>query len=501
MFRLLNIIRLQNDNINFQHQTDSLLQAASEQNRDLLPSRAEKPSKSEVARVPVPVLFCFQACLTAETTAMKPSTFVSVISNLAACTLVSLGFAFLQGSLVANDKEPVAKSWRDRVCDLAILADGTVLTGIAVNESPARIALRTERLKTAAPEFFTTEIEPSLAKQQASQNQKLIDILQERIDQLLRDTPGDRQQIGLLEETVERLDPKQAHMPPWIIVEFEPKRLKRLETLAANRRELATLALLNEINDFEDLHWKAVTARLQAIPPAQLRHPVASQQTIPPEVMAERVLAAIDVRLNKASRLIRTGNEFVLEDAKPDLAALMSSLLGSSLNSTLQELLNETGGAGANPAPGKSPDPSAVLPEAAIRLAEKNGHSTAVVSSFEFDVEHGAASVTRQLYRKSKTGEWKLVTVAASSASTGDITQEQVKQIEDDPQIKEISGLLSNFSSDESALKSALQMGAVVQSALSRADAAFQQSLQETLTASSAARNDPPTILLKATAQ
>ena len=48
---------------------------------------------------------------------------------------MSLSIAGLQCLVYAQDKEPSTKSYRDRVCDFAILADGTRLTGIAVNES------------------------------------------------------------------------------------------------------------------------------------------------------------------------------------------------------------------------------------------------------------------------------------------------------------------------------------------------------------------------------
>ena len=410
---------------------------------------------------------------------------------------LALGIGVMPVSVGAQVKELTAKSYRDRVCDFAVLADGTQLTGIAISESPLRIVLRTERLKADAADLFTNEIQPALANQLGKQNEKLTSILQLRADQLRIDAPDDLQQIGFLEEVIERLSPDDDHqVPPWIIVEIEPQRLKRLETLAPNRRELATLALLNEIDDFEELHWKTVAARLQAIPESQLKRPASSQQTVPPEARAERILAAVDVRLNKATRLIRTGNEFVAEDAKPDMATLLSSLLGDSLNNTFQELLNETGGAAANPS-SVTHHNDAKLPTAAIQLAEKNDHATVVVSSFEFDIANGAASVTRQLFRNSKPGGWNLVSTTTGSATTNDVTPEQVQKIEDDPQVKQISGLLSQLSPDSSALKTAFQMGAVVQSAVSKADAAFQSTLQDILTARLSVNESPPTVLLK----
>lgn len=410
---------------------------------------------------------------------------------------VALSILMLPASVHAQVKELKAKSYRDRVCDFVILVDGTRLTGIAISESPARIVLRTERLKADALELFTGEIQPALANQLGEQNQKLTGILRLRMNQLRIDAPDDLQQIGLLEEIIERLSPDDDQaVPAWIIVEIEPKRLKRLQTLAPNRRELATLALLNKIDDFEELHWQTVTSRLQAIPEAQLQRPAAPEHAVPPGVMAERILAAIDVRLNKATRLIRTGSEFVEEDAKPDMAALLTSLLGDSLNSTLQDLLNETGGAAANPSDVKKPS-NEPLPAAAIRIAEKNNHSSVVVSAFEFDIANGAASVTRQLFRNSKPGGWIPVVTSTGSSTTNDVTQEQVQKIEDDPQVKQISGLLSQLSPDPNALKTALQMGAVVQSALSKADAAFQNTLEEILTARMAVHETPPTVVLK----
>lgn len=197
---------------------------------------------------------------------------------------LALGLGMFPVSVGAQVKELTAKSYRDRVCDLAILADGTQLTGIAISESPVRIVLRTARLKTLAADLFTNEVQPALKNQHGSQNQQLTSILQLRMDKLRLDVPADLQQIGLLEEVIERLNPDDDQQePPWIIVEIEPMRLKRFETLPPNRRELATLALLNEIDNFEELHWKTVAARLQAIPETQLKRLASPQQTATPE--------------------------------------------------------------------------------------------------------------------------------------------------------------------------------------------------------------------------
>lgn len=418
---------------------------------------------------------------------------------ISASCLFSL--TIISNSVPAADKEPAARSFRDCVCDQAVLSDGTRLSGIVINDPPPRIVVRTEHLRSKSPQLFEKEIQPALTEQDQNNRLQLVRILQTRIDELILADPNDRQQIGLLEETIERLQPQQTALPPWLIIELESHRLKRFETLAANRREIAAFALMNEVPNFEELHWKVVQARLQAIPAGQLKHPTANQTPIPPEVIAERIFAAIDVRLNNVSKLIKTGDSFLNENSKPDMAIVLSSLMGNSLNNTLQELLNETGDATGGSSTQNAQQSTAALTAAAIRMVEKDGHSSVIISSFEFSIENGNAAVTKQLFRKSTTGNWTLITSATQNSSLNDTTAEQVKQIEEDPQIKEIAGLLSQLSPDSGSLTTAFGMGAVVQSALSRADIAFQQSLQETLTDPSANSGSPITVILKTAAK
>jgi hypothetical protein len=392
-----------------------------------------------------------------------------------------------------NHRAPEAKSYRDRVCDFAILSEGKRVTGIAINSSPARIVIRTDRLKAEAPELFTNEILPLVADKDRYRNQELINILQPHAEQLKSSTPVDLQQAGLMDEIIERLETRGEHVPPWIVLEIAPKRLKRLETLPANRREFAKLALLNQINDFENLHWKTVAARLQAIPEAQLKRPVATPpQPTPPKILAERILAAIDVRLNRCTRLIQTGEHFVNEHDKPDLATLLTMHLGNSLTSTIQELLNESGGSTS----GKNVE-IVKLPEAAIQIAQENGNTTVVVSSFTFDTQRGTATVMKQLFKESTPRQWTHIDSTITSSTTNDVTPEQIRKINEDPQVTEISELLRRLSPDPSALKTAIQMGAVVQNALSKGDAAFQASLQKIIAAGEADES-PPTVVLKA---
>ena len=77
------------------------------------------------------------------------------------------------------------------------------------------------------------------------------------------------------------------------------------------------------------------------------------------------------------------------------------------------------------------------------------------------------------------------------------MTQEQVQKIEDDPQIKQISGLLSQLGPGGDSLKTALQMGAVVQSASAKADTAFQSAIQDLITTRAINDETPPTVVLK----
>jgi hypothetical protein len=384
-----------------------------------------------------------------------------------------------------------AKSFRDRVVDKATLVDGTQLWGMAISEKPAKLLMRTSWLKGNNAEFYDAGILPELKKDSQPKTSKLADSLQKEIEQLQRKNLNDDQQrIGLLTEIRDRLIPDDTTDPDFIIIEFPKSQLRKLETQPAARRELCRLAMLGHVPDLEELHWKSVAELLPANPgnPPQVAH---SAQPEPPDQDRDRILAAVDVRLNAATRLIQSGDTFQDESAQLDLAALVNSMLGGNVQSLLNELLNDGPRAAPRTAVGNT------LPEQAIRIAESQERNTVVLSGFEFNLAAGSATVTRRLFRKSDQGRWNLVLATSGTSTASDLKAGQVEAIESDPQIREISGLVQGLGLGNEQFSNALRMGAVVRNAMSLAEKSFEDGVQSFITTRGLSQPIPtPTIRL-----
>lgn len=394
-----------------------------------------------------------------------------------------------------DDKRPVAsdraRSFRDRVTDRISLKDGTHLFGMAVSEKPAKLVVRTVWLEQQLPDFFNEKIKPALAENKDDTKSPLATALQAEIDKLDDTNPDEHRRASLLNEVRKRLVPDAGELPPFIFVEVGKPQLRSLETQKEQRRELCRLAILNDLRDYEDAHWKTVTEQLQSIPEQQRRTALNEQQSNTDEQL-QQVLAAVDHQLGTVTRLVQSGGEVFEEGKQLDFGALMSSMMGGNVQSLLNELLNEGGKAQQNVAA------NAEFPAAAKALAEKNQHDTVSISSFDFNLEQGTATVNKRLFRKAKDGSWKLMMSASGQSSSADLKPGQADEIANDPQIKEIAGIANGLGIGGNQLETALSMGAVVRNAMNQAENNFVSAVQSVMTTKGLAQGSSmPTVSLE----
>jgi hypothetical protein len=283
--------------------------------------------------------------------------------------------------------------------------------------------------------------------------------------------------------------PDETAEPVFFILELPKSRVTNVESQTEARRELCRLALLNNIQDIEETHWKSIAEQLQAIPEAE-RKLTPPQATNDDQKNLELILAAVDVRMNAASRLIQTGSTVIDESAEPDLSLLLNSMLGGNVQSLLGELLNE-----GQPRQPDAP-PNDTLPDAARRAADMKKHSTVVLSGFDFDLATGSATVTRRLFRKGENGQWRLLLSSRETSTTADVKPGQVEAIENDPQVKEIAGLVEGLGLGGGQFSNALQMGAVVQNALGEANQNFEETIQDIITVRNLTRAQAPPVIV-----
>jgi hypothetical protein len=418
-----------------------------------------------------------------------------VRTSIGETVLSRLFLLMLTASLSAETQAQMAplkaRSFRDRVVDRISLNDKTQVWGMLLNKKPTRVLVSTSWIRTNCAEFFEKNASLQIKKTQTTPYASLADALQKEIELAKTKQPEDSQRIGLLKEILARLTPEDIEEPKFFILELPKSRVTKVESQTEARRELCRLALLNSIQDIEETHWKSIAEQLQAIPEAE-RKLTPPQATNDDQKNLELILAAVDVRMNAASRLIQTGSTVIDESTKPDLSLLLNSMLGENVQSLLGELLNE-----GQPRQPVAP-PNDTLPDAARRAADTRKHLTVVLSGFDFDIAAGSATVTRRLFHKDKNGQWKLLLASRETSTAADVKPGQVEAIENDPQVKEIAGLVEGLGLGGGQFSNALQMGAVVQNALGDTNQKFESTIQDIITVRTLIRaQEPPVIVLQ----
>jgi hypothetical protein len=190
------------------------------------------------------------------------------------------------------------------------------------------------------------------------------------------------------------------------------------------------------------------------------------------EHLRDQILAAVDVRLNTVTRLIQSGPVFLDEQQRPDPAALIQMALNQNLEGTLQELLNEVGGAPSSTA--SSTQPSL---DKAFQLAERRSHRTLIISNLQMQPSAGQATVSQSLYFRDADQQWKLLFEVIGKGSAANVDPAQIQPLENDPQIQQIVTVMQGLGIN------AFRMGAVVQAAQNSAATALASRIQDLLTA------------------
>jgi hypothetical protein len=102
------------------------------------------------------------------------------------------------------------------------------------------------------------------------------------------------------------------------------------------------------------------------------------------------------------------------------------------------------------------------------------------------------------LFRKGDNDQWRLLLSSRETSTTADVKPGQVETIENDPQVKEIAGLVEGLGLGGGQFSNALQMGAVVQNALGEANQNFDETIQDIITVRTLIRaQEPPVIVLQ----
>ncbi|MCA9059436.1 MAG: hypothetical protein KDA85_13100 [Planctomycetaceae bacterium] len=372
---------------------------------------------------------------------------------------------------------------RQRAVDQIILKDDTRLFGGAVDPSMGTLLIRSAWVQETLPEFWTSTIEPQLNNANDDRTKQLSGRLQTELEQYQQSADPDPARVGLLRDLIARLEADAETVPPVMVLKIPAAMIHRESRQPASARAIGVLGVLNEVENVEILSRDDVAAALRQIPPAQQRLP---PQLPLPQFDVDRamgqMLAAADFKQDACSRFVSMGNRFLPENGEANIQELLAEMMTQNLQSQLNELLNgdlppaqRTSAQQSQSSLYPSPD------EATRRAATAAGHNTVVISSMTLNSTAGTCTASRGLHHRMPDGEWRLVHGVTGTGSTATVTPDQLTAIQNDPQIKELQGLIGGLGLGGGELDTALRMGAAVQNAIGSADDGLFQWCDQTI--------------------
>ena len=387
---------------------------------------------------------------------------------------------------------------RQTTVDLVLLNDGTRLRGAVVSDNRGQdlqMLLRGQWLGQHAPEVLRAIVPPTT---DSKDGDSVASMLKSFVDELKAQPNPDVQRIGYLEERLIDLeDPPSLQtndVPDLVVVSIPAKLVRRKFLQNSSQQNLAGLAILNGIENVEELSKADVTSQLQAIPANRLVRQIPgyndSRDVDPTSVdksrTAQRELQKVLVRadrvLGTTCRLIYQAGQYV-DEKKPSaggLQALTADMMMGQLQSQLQSLLSEDF---SKPAGNQTATVNSglkkLLPAEAALIADQQQADVVEVSEMKIDVSTGSASVQIGLYDQLPGQDaWTLVATAVGRATSQDVSADQQQRIADDPTVKQVTQLFSGLGSGQSSITRAISVGAAVEVAQQRAKQALEDALQ-----------------------
>jgi hypothetical protein len=433
---------------------------------------------------------------------MKPRTALLAVLLLLHC--IQTGDALCR---TATAQHPA----RDSVADRILLKDGPAIRGLLTSERPLQLLVRSEWLNEHSPKFLADELQPLLKKNAGDSTLQLRALVQKELAAIPANatpanappaaaaTQPNATRQALLEDLLDRLAPAaDQQIPDWLLIQFPRSRVQKLEQVTDQKRELCRLGMLNRLPKLEQLPWKNVQQQLEAIPASQRITRFIGQtpgQSRNIDLLFQQILAAVDIRAGAATRVIQSGPICVDEDSPGGIPLLFQQALQQNLQSTLGELLAEASG-NRPPPSGSAPQPNGSVPPEAAAIAQRQSRNTLVISHSTADLNSGSAIVNRQVFRL-RDGEWRQLFALQEQAFLKDVPPDRAQQLSNDPRISEVTKIAETLGLAGNQLQTALSMGAVVQTALARLQATFDEQLQSLLTARWTTNSAVPLLVLE----
>ena len=322
-------------------------------------------------------------------------------------------------------------------------------------------------LKSTHPSLFEEFSNSESSRFTAAQQQRV-----GRVEAWLEERPDDRGLQSFLQHELARFQdakPTELENKRFIVLELAQARYRELNLQPANRRKVAGLAFQNELENVNTTPVSQLQKQLIEAGVDIENETVNLSQHVPTVVTeSDQQWAArkavVEYILREPIEFQGTGSVFVRKSDKVDASALMAQLMGGGLGS---DPISQIGAELGLPEFKKPDQPKDGWWKSAAAEAERDGFKGFAILRLEQNALSSSVRVESYFFALEKPGSWFQVAKFVGTASAAEQNADQIKRIQEDPQVKSALDALGGLGlADQSLIDKALRHGAATQQAL-----------------------------------
>lgn len=353
---------------------------------------------------------------------------------------------------------------------------GKRLYGFLLSHHPDQsivFAVGRQWLQATHPQLYV-----EFAKVERERFEKLRQTRIERIETWIDSRPDDRGLLSFLNHELARFSesvPEDLSKKKFITLELMPTRYREIFNQPPDRRTVAGLAFQNDLETVETTPVTQLKKQLAEMDVDVEAETVNLSKEVEATSESDRQWAArkaiVEHSLRKQMEFQGTGAMLIRKTDKPDMSALVSQVLGGGLG---DDPISQLGAELGLPEFKKPKESSDGWWKRATEEAEREGFIGVSITRLNQNMLSPTVTVETYFFAQEKPGSWFQVVKFSGQANTAEQTEEQLKRIQEDPQVKSVMDTLKGLGlGGQGAIEQALRHGAATQKALQDATGQF----------------------------
>ena len=360
--------------------------------------------------------------------------------------------------------------------DVVSLKSGKSVRGAVVKADAGAVSMAVSRawLQHASPELFQKTV-----ANESQLQRKIAEQLRDRLKTILETPPQDQRLAFFLKQELERVEAQLSRKEPaepsqFLWLDLEQGTIAKVTRAAGDRQRVAMWAWNESLPHVEsrDVHDLERELKQRKIDPTAT--PPDLSNRLAPQLQDDREwtarLAVVEYTFGTPLDFQGTGNVLVrigTDQKGIDLAPVLSKVLQSQVDSLLNDLLGDSGG--AKP-PAKDGDWLKSASAEANELSVRGFRATRV----DVKVDRGQAVIQTAFAARMPNGSWETVWSANEAQDSTKPRADVEAKIAEDPQIKEVLEAVKSFGlGADDKIRQAIRFGAATMAAQQAADGRF----------------------------